>query len=76
MYLLHNCECNTSIYCTVYLAFAELMQLADKNCENDLKKRCETLIIRGITTDNVLNLITMATNLKLQVKMNCSCKLN
>ena len=43
------------------------MQLANENCEDDLKKRCEILIMRGITTDNALNLITLATTFNLKV---------
>ena len=57
----------TYIHILCYLIYPELMQLADKNCEVDLKRRCEILIMRGINTDNVLSLITMATNFKLKV---------
>ena len=50
-----------------FILHPELMQLANKNCEDDLKKRCEILIMRGITTDNALNLITLATTFNLKV---------
>ena len=56
-----------SMYIHMYLVFVELMQLADKHCEVNLVKRCETLIIRGIMTDNVLSLIALATNFNLKV---------
>ena len=49
------------------LYFAELMQLADQYREVDLIRRCEVLIVRGITTGNVLNLITLANEFNLKV---------
>jgi len=49
--------------------YAELMQLADQHQELDLVKRCEVLIIHGITTDNALNLITLATKYTPRLKV-------
>jgi len=45
------------------------MQLADQHQELDLVKRCEVLIMRGITTDNALNLITLATKYTPRLKV-------